>query len=285
MSRSNRMDLAAARRCVALVTVALSVTGCFKLARTSPPVERYVLGGLQATPESAAPRDSAGLSIGLRRLDLAPYLATLAIVVRRADNEIVTTGFHRWAEGPGAGLSRAVSGYLADAPSISSVDVAPWPIRSAHDYLVQLHVERLEGVAPPSAVARTGEAHLLARWEIVRSRDGVLLARGSTDYRSRDWVLDDYAGLVTRLDKGLVVLAKDLVACLARLTPVAASDSANSGTTATILECPSDRGQMGDAPASVGVAPEHRQHLTRATRAGPASTDRAAGKASPTRPR
>jgi uncharacterized lipoprotein YmbA len=232
------MNHATARILLVLTIATFVATGCFKLGRTSPPVERYVLGGLQATVADSAPRDSTRLSIGLRRLDLAPYLSTLAIVVRRSGNEIVTTGFHRWAEGPSAGLNRAVSGYLIVAPSIRSVDVAPWPIRSTHDFLVQLHVARLEGVAPNGAAARTGEAHLLARWEIVRSHDGALVARGATDYRARDWVLDDYAGLVARLDKGLIRLTQDLVACLARLAPALAADS-SAGTAAAVvtLEC------------------------------------------------
>ncbi len=207
-------------RSLAIVLTAFLATGCFKLARTAPSVELYVLGGVTEAPVvESATRDTTGLSIGLRRLDLAPYLATLAIVVRRADNEIVTTGFHRWAEGPSVGLNRAVSGYLV-APGIRLVDVAPWTVRSPHDYLVQLHVLRFEGVAPAGTAAKTGEAHLLARWEIIRARDDSLVARGVTDHRAPDWVVGDYAGLVTRLDKGLVVLARDVVTALTRLGPV-----------------------------------------------------------------
>ena len=217
------------RTALALATAALVSTGCFKLARTSPPVERYVLGGARVASSDAAPRDTTRdttkLAIGLRRLDLAPYLATLAIVVRRADNEIVTSGFHRWAESPGEGLNRAISGYLAAAPGIRSVDVAPWPIRSDHDYLVQLHVGRLEGVEPGAAVARAGEAHLLVRWAIIRPRDGALVARGTTDHRAADWVVGDYGALVSLLDQGLVVLARDLVACLGSLGPPVPADS------------------------------------------------------------
>lgn len=216
------------RTFLTLAAAALAASGCFKLARTSPPVEQYVLGGASTAALAAgtsATRDSVGLSLGLRRLDLAPYLSTLAIVVRRADNEIVTTGFHRWAENPNAGLNRAVSGYLALAPGIRAVDVAPWPIRSEHDYLVQLHVTRLEGVDAASARALTGEAHLVARWEIIRPSDGAMVARGLTDHRVTDWRIEDYAGLVARLDQGLVVLARDVVACLARLGPVVPPDS------------------------------------------------------------
>ena len=221
MKRSTRVTT------LVLAATALGFTGCFRLARKSPPVELYVLGGAPieegntavgaaeiSSPTNPGPRE---LSIGLRRLDLAPYLATLAIVVRRADNEIVTTGFQRWAEGPTTGVNRAVSAYIAGAAGIRSVDVAPWPIRADHDYLLQMHVTRLEGVVPSGGSVRTGEAHLLAHWEIVRPNDGVLLARGLTDYRALDWSVDDYVALVTRLDRGLIKLSRDIVSCLQRL--------------------------------------------------------------------
>jgi uncharacterized lipoprotein YmbA len=218
-------------RVMALALVAVVATGCFKLARTSPPVERYVLGGAPVANASVASSASGGLTLGLRRLDLAPYLSTLAIVVRRADNEIVASGFHRWAESPSAGLNRAVAGYLLAAPSVRSVDVAPWAPRSAYDYVVQLHVTRFEGVESGGQ----GASHVQTRWEIIRPPDDVLVARGTTDVRASDWAVDDYAGLVARLDRGLVVLSQDIVACLGRLGSVErAGDAAG---VAQPLEC------------------------------------------------
>jgi uncharacterized lipoprotein YmbA len=222
-----------------LILAALSFGGCFKLARTSPPVERYVLGGALLSTMSATRNDPSALSIGLRRLDLAPYLSTLAIVVRRANNQIVTTGFHRWAESPSTGLNRALSGYLGSAANIRAVDVAPWPVRAEHDYIVQIHVTRFEGVAAERGGG--GEAHLLSRWEIIRPGDGALMARGITDVRSRDWTIDDYAGLVTSLDNALLQLSQDVLSCLSRLGPATAplpADSAGFGTLRNpSLEC------------------------------------------------
>ena len=63
----------------ALITAA----GCFSLGRPTPPLEEYVLGGGARAEAAARARDTGGVTIGLRRLDLAPYLATTAIVVRR----------------------------------------------------------------------------------------------------------------------------------------------------------------------------------------------------------
>jgi uncharacterized protein len=210
------MRSAVTRVALALTILGLVTSGCFRLARRSPSVKSYVLGGATVADSVRAIVDSARVSLGLRRLDLAPYLSTLGIVVRRADNEIITTGFHRWAEGPSVGVNRAVAGYLAMAPEVRSVDVAPWPIRSTHDYLIQLHVSRLEGIESEVGALR-GESRLLARWEIVRPSDGTLVGCGVTDARARDWMVDDYAGLVARLDRGLATIARDIVSCIGRI--------------------------------------------------------------------
>ena len=206
-----------------------TVAGCFTLARPTPPLEEYVLGEGSRAVAAAPAREVGGLTIGLRRLDLAPYLSTTAIVVRRG-SRIVTSGFRRWGEEPSAGIMRAVAFSLGAAPTILAVDVAPWPVQAQHDYLVQLHVSHLEGVAAEDSTAREGEIRVTASWEIIRSQDGALVARGETDRRETGWKVGDYRGLVTRVDKGLTGLASDLAACLVRLASATpASDAAAGG--------------------------------------------------------
>ena len=205
-----------------------TVTGCFTLARPTPPLEEYVLGEGPRAVAAAPARDAGGVTIGLRRLDLAPYLATMAIVVRRG-SRIVTSGFRRWGEEPSAGIMRAVAVSLGTAPTILAVDVAPWPVQAQHDYLVQLHVSHLEGVAAEDSTATEGEVHVMASWEIIRSPDGTLVARGETDRRESGWKVGDYRGLVTRVDKGLTGLASDLAACLVRLASATPAPDAAAG--------------------------------------------------------
>jgi len=194
--------------------------GCFSLARTSPPLEEFVLGGGRSATRVAqsAARDSGGLTIGVRRVDLAPYLATPSIVVRRG-GRIITSEFHRWGEDPAAGVTRAVSEYLGGAASVFAVDIAPWPVRSRHDYLVQLHVSRMEGEVPDDSSRAPGALHVVASWEVIRPDDGVLLARGESDRREGGWTAGDYRGLVILLEKGLSGLAADVATCLNRLGP------------------------------------------------------------------
>ncbi len=211
----------------------LTLAACFRLARPTAPLEEYVLGASARPATAATGSDASGVTVGLRRLDLAPYLATPAIIVRQG-SRIVTSGFRRWAEEPSAGVMRGVAASLRDAPGIRAVDVAPWSVRTPHDYLVQLHISRLEGVADDSS-ARHGDTHLTASWEIIRGHDGILVARGETERRESGWLVNDYSDLVTKLDKGLAGLATDLSVCLVRVRPVTLPDTAS---VVRVLVCP-----------------------------------------------
>lgn len=200
-----------------LPLILISLAGCFSLGRNPPPEQHFVLGGTR--PETgAAARDSAPVTVGVRRLELAPYLATPFIVVRRGPHQVTYSEFERWGEDLSGGINRTVAGYLAARAPGASVEVAPWPVRMQHDYLIQLHVLRFEGRAPVAGLV--GEAHLLATWEIIRPQDGAVAARGTTDYREGGWRVDDYSSLVALLDTGLGVLADDLAGGLEKLADV-----------------------------------------------------------------
>ncbi len=214
------------------LSAVLGAAGCFSLARPTPPLQEFVLGGSAKAEAAAQARDTGGVTVGLRRLDLAPYLATTAIVVRRG-SRIETSGFRRWGEEPSAGIMRAVAVSLRAAPAILAVDIAPWQVRAPHDYLVQLHVSHLEGVVADNPAATEGEVHVMASWEILRAQDGSLMARGETDRRETGWKVGDYLGLVQRIDNGLTGLASDVAACLVRLGAATPATQAAAPTPVT----------------------------------------------------
>ena len=193
---------------LALATL-LPLSGCFKLSRESPRLQQFVLSGAS----QPRPAVSVGLTLGLRRIDLASYLAVPTIVVRRGVNELVVSEFHRWGEDLGEGINRVVAANLAGSPPVRLVNVAPWQVQARHDYVVQLHVSRFEGVA--NSAETQGRIHLLAGWDIISPRNGALLMRGTTDDRGGSWRVGDYAGLVMELDAALWRLARDIRACLA----------------------------------------------------------------------
>ncbi|HUH12235.1 MAG TPA: PqiC family protein [Longimicrobiales bacterium] len=229
------------RTVLALIPLLFATSACVSLGRDTPPLEQYVLGATPTAAAGAPPAGAAGMTVGLRRLDLTPYLASPSIVVRRGEHQILVSEYHRWGEDPVAGINRAFAGYLRAVPPVRSVDVAPWAVRSQHDFVVQLHVSRFEGVTPDDSLAVEGEAHLRARWELHRPRDGGLLARGGTDYRAGGWRVGDYPALVALLDGALSRMASDIAACMARVGP--ASAPATAPATARVpLECASDTG-------------------------------------------
>jgi uncharacterized lipoprotein YmbA len=195
------------------------LSGC-SLGRDSPPLEQYVIGGA-APPEVVAPLPAlADVAIGVRRLQLAPYLATPAIVVRRGTHEILTSDYHTWGEDLAEGINRAVARHIGDAARFRTVDVAPWPVRSRYDYLVQFHISRFEGVVPAgaalvdAAAGTAGAVHVVATWEIIRQEDETVLTRGTTEFRENGWRVGDYAALVALMDQGLVIVARDVTAAL-----------------------------------------------------------------------
>jgi uncharacterized lipoprotein YmbA len=216
----------------------LVLAGCFKLSRDTPRVQYFVLNGAApsavasdtVTGEASGPPATSpgpGVAVGLRRIDLAAYLAVPSIVLRRGTNQLVVSEFHRWGEDLGEGINRVVAARLADTPPVRAVDVAPWAARARHDYLLQLHVSRFEGVA--DSAAAEGRSHLVAGWDIIRPVDGRVLVRGSTEALEGTWRVSDYAGLVSSLDAALARLARDIGRCLARFpndsTPPARCDS------------------------------------------------------------
>lgn len=217
----------------------LGMTGCFSLSRNAPADRHYVLGG--GLPSDTASPDFAALTIGMRRVQLASYLATPLIVVRQGAHRITFSEFHRWGEDLDSGIARAVAANLAARASVQRVDIAPWPVRERHDFLIQIHVSRFEGAVPEESTATEGEVHVLATWEIMRQQDGAMLAGGTTDFRQPGWRVDDYAGLLTLLDRGLNVLADDLVSCLGSLgsagTLASGVDEAPVPARAPVLHC------------------------------------------------
>lgn len=196
-----------------LLCLPLVLSGCFGLSRGAPVQQHYVLGaGEQVDRVALVGRSAAEATVvGLRPPRVAEYLATSYIVVRQGTHRIGFSEFHRWGEDLARGINRTLAGHMAAWSPDHRVETVPWTPGVRPDYLIQLHLLRFEGIAPEDLMDRAGEAHLLATWEIVRSRDGAVLLSRTTEVRSDEWMVGDFDGLVSLLDAGLSTLAEDLV--------------------------------------------------------------------------
>jgi uncharacterized lipoprotein YmbA len=198
------------------ITAMVALTGCFSLSRDEPAIEHYVLS--TADEQDIRPQASSpGPTIGLRQVQLSEYLDIPFIVVRRGSNRIVYSDFHRWGEGLAGGINRAVVQRLLKGGHFGDVDGVPWAAGRKHDYLLEVRVERFEGVSPASPAETMGEVHVLIEWQVLEQTGGMTLARGTTEHRERGWRVGEYDALVAALDRGLIRLAEDISSSVERL--------------------------------------------------------------------
>lgn len=216
-------------RILARLLVLLPLSACASLGRGAPAPQHYVLGAGGHAERAASVEPSAGevMVIGLRPPRLAEYLANPFIVVRHGTHRIGFSEFDRWGEDLARGINRTLNRYMAARSPAHRVESAPWPPGARPEFLVQVHFLRFEGVTPEDPRVPTGEAHLLATWEILRSGDAAVLTRGTTEVRSDGWTIGDFDALVSLLDAALGTLAEDLGLGLERARAIA--DAADAG--------------------------------------------------------
>lgn len=202
---------------VLLLAALVGLAGCFSLGRDEPVRQHFVLGGRDIPDAVASDARLAGIRIGIRQLKMAEYLDRPLMVVRLGSNEIYYSEFNRWGGSLSSGVKRAVVGYMTTIAPFGGVDIAPWDLREKHDYLIQIHLLRMEGVVPENNAGLYGEAQLHALWEVISPEEGTVLVRGETDFAADGWQIDDYGGLADRLDSGLWQLSRDLVSAIAEL--------------------------------------------------------------------
>jgi uncharacterized lipoprotein YmbA len=219
---------------ITAVLVLVAAAGCVDLEPRQSNIRYYVLAGETPRPDLGERPDGGAeagetaanegdLVVGLRRVRMASYLDTPTIVTRMGPHEVHFGEFHRWGEDLPRAINRAVARHLTTDSAVRRVDVVPWPDRSRHDYVIQIHVLRFEGEAPPDAdeeadedvrglrhVGEPGTVRVVAAWEIVDPSTETVVRQGTTDRRTEDWTVGDYGDLVRHLDASLQSLAQDL---------------------------------------------------------------------------
>lgn len=204
-----------ARRVLAALAATALLAGCSVLpAPRKDPTRHYVLTG---PAPSAVSADAApgGLKLGLRAVQVAPYLDGKAMIVRVGDNEIDYRDYARWAEPLSVGVRRMLAARLVVSDRVDRVFPQPFPLDVERDVDVAVNVLRCEGriKADGSPVAS-----FLCVVEITRAHEGAgsgaVVLRRTFEAPETAWRDGDYAGLARGLSDAVAALADDILAAL-----------------------------------------------------------------------
>ena len=196
--------------CSGLGLLLLSGCSIFPTPQADP-THYYVL----TAPSFADPgpaRSETALRIGLRRVEVVPYLAGKAMIVRNAANEITYQDYSRWAELPAAGIERLVTARLQSSPKVGRVYLQPFPFDEKRDYDVGVSVLRCEG-------ERRADGKMVVSFvctvEVTEARPGgsVVLRKTFTAPEAA-WDGKDFSKLAQLLSDATAALGEEIVGAL-----------------------------------------------------------------------
>jgi uncharacterized lipoprotein YmbA len=206
------MTITAFVRLIVLSLISLSLLGltaCSLLpAPTTDPTRYYVLTGVESDMKQPAKNEHAWI-IGLKRIEIAPYLNGKDLVVREAGNEITYHSFSRWAEPLVTSIGNALADSLGNSSSVRRIYTQPFPFDVARDYDLAVSISRFEG---ERRVDGRIVASLVAEVEITEAKaGGALVLRKTFIAPELDWDGKDFGALAVALSAGVHALGADLV--------------------------------------------------------------------------
>ena len=199
-----------------LSSVILGLAGCSLVpAPKTDPTRYYVLTGQSADAPRPDKVDGA-LVLGVKRIEIAPYLNGKDMVVRERGNEIVYQSFSRWAEPLTTSITRTVAGNLARAGTVERVYAQPFPFDVARDYDVAIRVFRCEGERKDGK----GVASFSALVEVTESKPaGAIILRKVFTAPEAQWDGKDFGTLASVLSEQVAALGAEIIGALPAAVP------------------------------------------------------------------
>jgi uncharacterized protein len=187
--------------CLALTSCSIPIPQAEK-----DPTRFYVLSSSNGT--TAAPRTDAPV-LQLRGVEVATYLNSRPLIVRRGNNEIEFREFARWGEPLDAGVARVLREELLGRGAARAV-ITPGTRRDhpAPDYTLHLRILACEGEASGGVLFRVV-------WELTSAgTNGAAVATG--DFRAADlrWDGKSEASLAAQLSQAVGNLAGEIAGAL-----------------------------------------------------------------------
>ena len=175
------------------------------------PTRYYVLTG-PAFDEPGVRQVAGAFVVGLKSVQVAPYLNGKAMIVRNATNEIAYQEFARWAEPLDVGVGRMLAARLVGSDKIKRVYPQPFPFDVERDYDVRIEVLRCEGehksdgkiVASLACVVEVTEA---------KSGGAVVLRKVFTAPEAA-WNGKDFSRLAQLLSDAISTVGAEVIAAL-----------------------------------------------------------------------
>lgn len=198
------------RRWLRAVSLGLSgigfvVAGCSLPQATPDPTRFYVL----STPAVAASAGSKGPAVHLRPVELASYIKSKPMIVRRGDNEIEFREYARWGEPLELGIGRVLREELLARGAAGAVLASGLrAVGVDYDYELTVRVLACEGGAD-------GQVFFRAAWELsTASATPKVVAQG--DFRPADlrWDGKIEGSLAAQLSQAVAGLSGEIAEAL-----------------------------------------------------------------------
>lgn len=197
--------------CATLAAAVILVAGCSlpMPQAQSDPTKYFVL----SVPAAATtPAEVAAPAVRLRPIELASYLRTRPIVVRRGTNEVEFHEFARWGEPLEQGISRVLREELLAQGRASAVDAGGLRPAEAGDVKFEISVRVLacEGLAD-------GGVNFRAAWEVTSTAPNAGAGvRGEYHPTDLKWTPRNEATLAAALSRAVAGLADEIGSAIAK---------------------------------------------------------------------
>jgi uncharacterized lipoprotein YmbA len=204
------------------------LTACsIPLTTAQTDLTRYFL--LTAAPAQREADAGAPLKrwiVGVRAVEIAPYLQTKSFTVRSHANEVSFLDSTRWGEPLDLGIARVLAEDLQPLKNMGRVSTQPFRADEQRDFEILVRVTACEGTAD-------GEVRFSARWRILAPAAVVgTVAEGSYSAAGLRWDGGDYGQLAAKLSDALGGLSRDIAVALPKEPAGSPADSGHTGTPA-----------------------------------------------------
>jgi len=190
----------------------LVLAGCNVIPPPQADLTRYYTLASPALDAPAARPTIGTLRLGLKSVDVAPYLKKGLIVVRRGENELVYDEYARWAEPLEASIARALRAHLSADAKTSRVFAYPFPFDQERDFDLAIGIVRCEGVQLSGGGAA---ARFVATLEVTSAGvSSEVIVRKTIAMPDVVWDGKDYAALTRALSNDVAALGQEVAAAL-----------------------------------------------------------------------